>query len=138
MPDLKVYNFDENNRLFFSINDPSYVDGITMLAQWSLKLLLDSPDSPVGQNVGARLEDRLGQNIPLPELKVELSGTFKEIEKFMKSEQEGKVDDPSRRLDELNLVSVERGDRRGHIIITFQVANEAGHKVNSALPIEGG
>lgn len=138
MPDLKLYNYDEDKRLFFSTSDPDYVDGITMLAQWSLKLLLDSADGAVSQNVGGNLESRVGNAETIPELKVSLSGVFKDIENFMKSEQEGKADDPNKRLDELQLVSVERGDRRDHIIIKYQVENEAGHRVRSALPIKGG
>lgn len=137
MADIKLYEFDdEDKKLFFDVNDPLYVDGITELAQWFIKLLLDSEDGPLSPRTAGDLPGLIGKAQSFDEFRVGVTDIIKNIEEFMKEEQRGKVDDPNRRLASLDLRNIERGRTNDHIKVEVELNNEAQERLGVALPVE--
>lgn len=137
MPDIKIYGFeDDGQKLIFDIANPRYIGGITELSQWVLKLMLDSSEETLSPAVTGNLPKLASEVQAFDEFKVEVTEMIKSIEEFIKQEQQGKVDDPNRRLDELSLINVERGASKDHIKVRFQVSNEAGERLGVALPVK--
>lgn len=140
MDDLKLFTRDEDTGAL-SLTPPSppqKVSGLDKLVQAVFLAILNDP----GRNVftpqeGSGLPSLIGSNISVEdssEVIAEVSEKIDKIEEELLDAQTGlENEEPSERLRELSVISVESGINIDEILLKFKIVSEAGDETYIAI-----
>lgn len=136
MPDINLLEINENNVLSLNMGDFEQLDGVLVLSQWVMKLLLTDPNDPMASSGAVGLH-KLVQTTGQENLDVIISDKISHIENFIQAQQEEKDFDDNEELDKINLnnIEVDQSQGVGNINIDLTIINKNGNRSNVTLPI---
>jgi hypothetical protein len=137
MKGLKIYDKD-GNELTFNVNiaEADHLEGPLALAQWSIKLLLDSPNHAFAPSQAAGLLNIVGKTtMGEQELKVFFTDKLDGIEEFMIDEQQNIELDDNEKLRELQIRNLNVAEQGLSSKLVYKVRTKSGEEVTVNLPV---
>lgn len=132
--DIRLIQVDGNNRINFKMSSKT-ISGVEELVQKVVLTLLDEPGrSVLFPESGGAISSLVGQNIDVTDnndVFSDITTRVKATEKEIIQNQIGLNAQPSEKLREIHIVSIERDTNSvDTILVTLRIVNEAGRQVD--------
>lgn len=139
MPDINLLEIDDTNTLSFDMGEFEQLNGVLVLSQWIVKLLLEDPNDPMAP-AGAVGLHKLIYEPSTPNIDVKITDKINHIEDFIKARQERKNFNDPEELDRIDIRDIrinqgDQGDEVAEIFIEMDVINKNENRSRVSLPI---
>lgn len=138
MPDIKVYDIDKDNKINFNLQKFEELEGILLLSQWVIKLLLENPEHPLSPEGAVGLHKMVGRLNINEDTKLQINDKINRVEQFIINRQGQKDFNDRETLEELKILEINLNPDNKKVTtieVDLKVKNINGDESRVRLPV---